>query len=108
MAITRRTARFIELATEVEAVLAEQGLRADGAVIDRLLNERAEYVASLLGVPPHTALRSAPEHLPQLIAAEIISNGLARAMHADVIDLTERRRRRQQTDRYYRPPPAPA
>lgn len=94
MPITRRIGRFNELATGVEAILAGRGLCADAAVVDRLLNEREQYVADLLGVTPRTALRSVPDDLPQRIAAEIIRDGLARPTRADVVGLTERRRQR--------------
>ena len=95
MAITRRTARFDELATAVEEILARQGMHADAALVDRRLNERHQYVAALLGVTPHTALRSAPDHLPQLIAAEIIGEGLARPVDGDVVDLDAYRAQRK-------------
>ncbi|MBX9244652.1 hypothetical protein ICW40_07490 [Actinotalea ferrariae] len=71
MAITRRTARFNELATRTEALLAEQGIVLEPSVIDRLLNAREEEVAQLLGVAPRTALGFAPDDLPQTIAVEV-------------------------------------
>lgn len=71
MAITRRTARFNELATRTEALLAEQGIVLEPAVIDQLLNVREERVAQLMGVTPRTALGFAPDDLPEAIAAEV-------------------------------------
>lgn len=77
MAMTRRTARFCELATWTEEVLAAHEWQADPQVVDRLLNQRQEYVAELLGVEPRTALRSTPDGLAQSLAAQIIEEGLA-------------------------------
>lgn len=76
MAISRRTARFNELATRTEALLAEHGIELEPAVIDRLLNAREEHVAQLMGITARTALRFAPDDLPEAIAAEVLD-----AMH---------------------------
>jgi hypothetical protein len=39
MAITRRTARFAELASEAEAVLASRGLEVPFGLVDAAINE---------------------------------------------------------------------
>lgn len=72
MAITRRTARFNELATRTEALLAQRGIVLEPASIDRLLNAREEAVAQLMGISPRAALGFAPDDLPETITAEVM------------------------------------
>lgn len=69
--ITRRTARFGELAAQVEERLAQLGIVVGPKGIDHDLRERVRAVADHLGVSDRTALNYAPDHLPDEIAQRV-------------------------------------
>jgi len=71
MALTRRTARFGEIATAADAELERRGARVPAADVDRALNARVERSAALLGIEPRAALRYAPPELPVWLADEL-------------------------------------
>jgi len=89
MALTRRTARFGELAAAADAELERRGAHVPAAEVDRALNARVEHSAALLGIEPRAALRYAPPELPVWLADELEPAAEPRAAvaGADVIDL---------------------
>jgi hypothetical protein len=72
MALTRRTARFGELAQAVEARLSERGVTLEADVVDRILRHRVDTVAAEMGLTPRTALAYAPDDLPEILANTVI------------------------------------
>ncbi|WP_186325335.1 hypothetical protein [Cellulosimicrobium sp. TH-20] len=71
MALTRRTARFGELARAADAELACRGVDVDAAAVDEALNARVARSAQLLGVEPRAALAYAPDDVAAWIADEL-------------------------------------
>jgi len=72
MALTRRTARFNELAEAFEAGLAEHDLVLESDVVDQILRHRVDRVAESMRVTPRTALGYAPEDLPQILTETVL------------------------------------
>ncbi|GAC1381503.1 MAG: hypothetical protein NVSMB48_09650 [Marmoricola sp.] len=72
MALTRRTARFGDLARAVEDQLREQGLAVEPEVLDQILRNRIDTVAEVMRVSPRTALGYAPADLPVILAETIV------------------------------------
>lgn len=71
MAITRRSARFGQLAGDVDRLLTERGLSVAPYVVDVVLNERVADVAALLGVSARASLDLTPASLPRSVADAI-------------------------------------
>ena len=76
--LTRRTARFGELAAIVEAALADSGVVVDPTGIEESLQARIRSVGDELGVSDWTALGYAPDGVADSVAAEIL--GAVRAL----------------------------
>ena len=91
MAITRRTARFAELASEAEAVLASRGLEVPIGLVDAAINESIERVALLMGIGTRASLNLTPDTLPTTLAdaLEVVATPIGR--RAEVVDLASRR-----------------
>ena len=70
--LTRRTARFGELAANVEAALADNGVVIDPISIDDNLRARIRNVGDQLGVSDRTALGYAPDDVADSVASEIL------------------------------------
>jgi len=90
--LTRRTARFGELAAQVEERLAQLGVVVDPKDIDEDLRTRIRAVAQQLGVSDRTALRYATDTLADEIAK--VNVLIARAQvqrHDEVTDPAPRR-----------------
>lgn len=68
MALTRRTARFGELAGQVESHLAGWGHAVGPEVVDAAVNHQCAHVAALLGVSPRSALAHATDHSALAVA----------------------------------------
>lgn len=95
VALTRRTARFGELARAADAELACRGVDVDAAAVDEALNARVARSAQLLGVEPRAALAYAPDDVAAWIADELAGAApAAEAAPGVVIDLAERRNSR--------------
>ena len=71
MAITRRSARFGQLAGDVDQLLTERGLSVAPHVVDVVLNERIADVAALLGISARASLDLTPATLPRSVADAI-------------------------------------
>ena len=92
VALTRRTARFGELARAADAELARRGVDVDAAAVDAALNARVARSAQLLGVEPRAALVYAPDDVALWIADELAGTAPAgEAAPGVVIDLDDRR-----------------
>lgn len=92
MALTRRTARFGELARAADAELARRGVDVDAAAVDEALSARVAHSAQLLGVAPRAALRYAPDDVAAWIADELATSAPAGEVTPGVvIDLDGRR-----------------
>lgn len=72
MALTRRTARFGELARLVEDQLRGRGLVLDAEIVDQILRNRVDAVAEVMRVTPRTALGYAPDDLPEIVVSAIV------------------------------------
>lgn len=70
--LTRRTARFGELAAIVEAALADNGVELDPTGIDESLRARIRGVGDQLGVTDRTALGYPPDAVANSVADEIL------------------------------------
>lgn len=70
--LTRRTARFRELAEGIEARLASLGLAVDSQDIDGALRASVADVAQRMGVTDRTALGYAPDDLSDTIARDVV------------------------------------
>lgn len=70
--LTRRTLRFGELAVNVEAALADNGLVVEPTGIDDTLRARIRSVGQQLGVGDRTALGYAPDDVVESVANEIL------------------------------------
>jgi len=80
VAITRRSARFGQLAGDVDQLLTERGLSVAPHVVDVVLNERIADVvlneriadvAALLGISARASLDLTPATLPRSVADAI-------------------------------------
>ncbi len=71
MAITRRSARFGQLAGDVDQLLTQRGLNVAAHVVDDVLNGRIADVAALLGIAQRASLNLAPATLPRSVADAI-------------------------------------
>lgn len=71
--LTRRTARFGELAANIEAALADNGVVIDPNGIDNNLRARIRSVGDQLGVSDRTALGYAPDNVADSVASEILA-----------------------------------
>jgi hypothetical protein len=69
--ITRRSARFGQLAGDVDQLLTERGLSVAAHVFDVVLNERIADVAALLGISARASLDLTPASLPRSVADAI-------------------------------------
>ena len=69
--LTRRTARFGELAAAIEARLEQAGIVVDPKGIDEELRARIHTVGQQMGLTDRTALGHAPDDLPDRIAHQI-------------------------------------
>lgn len=72
--LTRRTARFGELAANVEDILADHGVLVDPTGIDENLRARIRSVGDQLGVSDRTALGYAPDEVANSVAGEILGS----------------------------------
>jgi hypothetical protein len=70
--LTRRTTQFGELARRTEALLAQHGVDLASERVDALLLQRIRRVGELLGVSDRTALRYAPDGLPEMVVADVV------------------------------------
>lgn len=70
--LSRRSARFGELAAIVEAALADNGVVIDPTGIDDNLRVRIRSVGDQLGVSDRTALGYAPDDVADSLASEIL------------------------------------
>ena len=70
--LTRRTARFGELAANIEAALADNGVVIDPTGIDENLRARIRSVGDQLAVSDRTALGYAPDDVATSVASEIL------------------------------------
>lgn len=70
--LTRRTARFGELAASVGAALADDGVVVNPAGIDDMLRARIRSVGEQLGVSDRAALGYAPDDVVESVANEIL------------------------------------
>lgn len=70
--LTRRTVRFGELASAVEAALAGNGVVVDPTGIDENLRARIRSVGDQLGVSDKTALGYTPDDVANSVASEIL------------------------------------
>lgn len=94
LAITRRTARFAELPSETEVVLASRGLEVPIDFVDAAINESAERVAQPMGIGARASLTFAPDTLPTTLAdaLEVVATPIG--YRAEVVDLGSRRNSR--------------
>ncbi|MBD5788376.1 hypothetical protein IF650_19630 [Cellulosimicrobium terreum] len=98
MGLTRRTARFGQLAAAAGAELKSRGVVVDDPAIDDALNARVARSAELLGVAPRAALRYAPDDVAVWIADELARVAPpGEAAPGIVIDLEKRRNGRNMT-----------
>lgn len=90
MAITRRTARFAELAVEVERLCRVNGVDVEPRDVDAALNARVALVADRMRIGPRAALLYAPDDVAAALAAELAAHQDATAA-GHVIELDSRR-----------------
>ena len=72
MALTRRTPAFARLAIRTAELLQKADAPVTGEQIDAVLNHQVEQVATHLGVTARTALRYAPDNLPETTASVVL------------------------------------
>lgn len=71
MAITRRIARFRELAQRTDTLCTAEGLDVPAGLVDRLLNHHIETTALLLRISPRAALIYTPNDLPDTLTVAL-------------------------------------
>jgi len=72
MALTRRTARFGDLAQAIDARLASLDIVVPTETVDRILNHHICKVAEMMRIGDRAALLYAPDDLPDAIAQTIV------------------------------------
>lgn len=89
-AFTRRTARFGELAVEVDRLCLAEGAEVGQDDIDAALNARVALVAHRMRIGARAALVYAPDTVAAVLAAELVEHEAATTTGL-VIELDSRR-----------------
>lgn len=104
-AITRRTARFDDVATDVETECLHRGVMVRSELVDQVLNARIRHVAELLRIGDRAALRYCPDDLAPQLPEQFVTALLEQPAGtvgpptglAHVVDLDARRASRDTT-----------